>query len=76
MEWKKTADGFSATNDQKLCHSTPPSAPAAVASHWRMELTADTLGISEQSYDSDGDLVYGTAEDSFIRLRKRSNSKL
>ncbi len=76
MEWKKTDDGFDATNDVKLCHSTPSSVPAAVAAHWRMELTADQLGIAEQAYDSDGDLVYGTAEDSFIRLRKRSNSQL
>jgi hypothetical protein len=76
MEWKKTEEGFAASNDVKLCHSTPLSAPAAVAAHWRIELTADQLGISEQAYDSDGDLVYGTQEDSFIRLRKRSNSKL
>jgi hypothetical protein len=76
MEWKKTEAGFAASNDQKLCHSTPPAVAAAVAAHWRIELTADQLGISEQAYDSDGDLVYGTQEDSFIRLRKRSNSKL
>jgi hypothetical protein len=76
LEWKKTTDGFSAANDQKLCHSTPPSVAAAVSSHWRWELTSDQLGISEQAYDSDGDLVYGTQDDSFIRLRKRSNSKL
>jgi CpeT/CpcT family (DUF1001) len=76
LEWKKTEDGFAASNDQKLCHSTPPSVAAAVSAHWRWELTADQLGVSEQAYDSDGDLVYGTQEDSFIRLRKRSNSKL
>jgi hypothetical protein len=76
LEWKKTTDGFAASNDQKLCHSTPPSVAAAVSSHWRWELTSDQLGISEQAYDSDGDLVYGTQDDSFIRLRKRSNSKL
>jgi CpeT/CpcT family (DUF1001) len=76
IEWKKTPDGFTASNDQKLCHSTPISIPAAVSAHWRMELKADQLGLSEQAYDSDGDLVYGTQEDSFIRLRKRSNSQL
>jgi hypothetical protein len=76
LEWKKTPDGFTASNDQKLCHSTPVAVPAAVSAHWRMELKADQLGISEQGYDSDGDLVYGTQEDSFIRLRKRSNSQL
>ena len=76
LEWKKSEEGFTASNDVKLCHSTPLSVPAAVAAHWRIELTADQLGISEQAYDSDGDLVYGTQEDSFIRLRKRSNSKL
>jgi hypothetical protein len=75
LEWKKTEDHFAASNDPKLCHSTPISVPAAVAAHWRMELTADQLGISEQAYDSDGDLVYGTAEDSYIRLRKRSNTQ-
>jgi CpeT/CpcT family (DUF1001) len=75
LEWKKTEDVFTATNDVKLCHSTPASVPAAVAAHWRMELTVDQLGISEQDYDSDGDLVYGTAEDSFIRYRKRSNTQ-
>jgi hypothetical protein len=75
LEWKKVEDHFTASNDQKLCHSTPISVPAAVAAHWRMELTADQLGISEQAYDSDGDLVFGTAEDSYIRLRKRSNTQ-
>lgn len=74
LEWKKVDDHFEGTNDAKLCHSTPASAPAAVSAHWRMELFADQLAISEQAYDSDGDLVYGTAEDSFIRLRKRSNT--
>jgi hypothetical protein len=76
LEWKKAADGFTASNDQKLCHSTPPSVAAAVASHWRWELTANQLRISEQAYDSDGELVYGTQDDSFIQLRKRSNSRL
>jgi hypothetical protein len=75
LEWKKVEDHFSASNDPKLCHSTPISAPAAVSAHWRIELTADQLGISEQAYDSDGDLVYGTLEDSYIRLRKRSNTQ-
>lgn len=76
LEWKKTAEEFTASNDQKLCHSTPVSVPAAIAAHWRMELKADQLGLSEQAYDSDGELVYGTQEESFIRLRKRSNSQL
>ena len=75
LEWKKVADHFSATNDPKLCHSTPISAPAAVSAHWRIELSADQLGISEQAYDSDGDLVYGMSEEPFIRLRKRSNTQ-
>ncbi len=49
--------------------------PAAVAAHWRIELTVDQLSISEQNYDSDCDLVYGAAEDAFIRYRKRSNTQ-
>lgn len=78
LEWKKSAEGlkFTAANDPKLCHSTPLSAPAAVSAHWRMELTADQLDIAEQAFDSDGDLVYGTEQEPFIRLRKRSNSAL
>jgi CpeT/CpcT family (DUF1001) len=76
LEWQKTPEEFTASNDQKLCHSTPVSVPAAVAAHWRMQLKADQLDISEQAFDSDGDLVYGTQEDSFIKLRKRSNSQL
>lgn len=75
LAWKKVEDHFTAGNDPKLCHSTPISVPAAVSAHWRMELSADQLGISEQAYDSDGDLVYGTLEDSYIRLRKRSNTQ-
>jgi len=74
LEWKKVEDHFAATNDPKLCHSTPISAPAAVSAHWRIELMADQLSISEQAYDSDGDLVFGTADDSYVRLRKRSNT--
>lgn len=74
LEWKKVGDHFEAGNDPQLCHSTPISVPAAVSAHWRIELTADQLGLSEQAYDSDGDLVYGRATDSFIRLRKRSNT--
>jgi hypothetical protein len=78
LEWKKSAEElkFTAANDQKLCHSTPLSAPAAVSAHWRIELTADELGIAEQAFDSDGDLVYGTEQEPFIRLRKRSNTAL
>lgn len=76
LEWQKTDDGFTAANDRKLCHSTPISVPAAVSAHWRMRLQADQLGLSEQAFDSDGTLVYGTQEDSFTQLRKRSNSQL
>ena len=75
LEWTKVEDHFTATNDPKLCHSTPISVPAAVSAHWQIELTADQLAISEQAYDSDGDLVFGTADDSYIRLRKRSNTQ-
>jgi hypothetical protein len=75
LEWKKVEDHYEASNDPKLCHSTPVSVPAAVSAHWRIELTADQLGIAEQAYDSDGDLVFGTAEEPFIRLRKRSNAQ-
>ncbi len=75
LEWKKVAEGFTASNDPKLCHSTPLSAPAAVSAHWRMELTADQLALAEQAYDSDGDLVYGNPEEPFLRLRKRSNTQ-
>jgi len=74
LEWKKVEDHFEASNDPKLCHSTPLSAPAAVSARWRIELSADQLNISEQAYDSDGDLVYGDAADPYIRLRKRSNT--
>ncbi|HTC45158.1 MAG TPA: chromophore lyase CpcT/CpeT [Steroidobacteraceae bacterium] len=74
LEWKKGTDGYTASNDEKLCHSTPISVPAAVSAHWRIELTADQLAISEQAFDSDGDLVFGAAQDPFIRLRKRSNT--
>ena len=75
LEWKKSPDGFTATNDRKLCHSTPPTVAAAVSAQWRIELNADELGISELAFDSDGDVVDG-AEGDFLRLRKRSNSKL
>jgi CpeT/CpcT family protein DUF1001 len=75
LAWKKVEDHFTASNDPKLCHSTPISVPAAVSAHWRIELTADQLGISEQAFDSDGDLVFGQAEEPFIRLRKRSNTQ-
>jgi hypothetical protein len=75
MEWKKVEDHYSASNDPKLCHSTPISVPAAVSAHWRIELTSDQLDISEQAYDSDGDLVFDTLPDPYIRLRKRSNTQ-
>jgi hypothetical protein len=75
LEWKKVEEHYEASNDPKLCHSTPVAVPAAVSAHWRIELTADQLGISEQAYDSDGDLVFGTLEEPFIRLRKRSNAQ-
>jgi hypothetical protein len=75
MEWKKVEDHYSASNDPKLCHSTPISVPAAVSAHWRIELTADQLDISEQAYDSDGDLVFDLLADPYLRLRKRSNTQ-
>ena len=75
LEWRRTDAGFSASNDQKLCHSTPPSVPAAVSARWRIELSVDQMGINEIAFDGDGDVVAG-AEGDFIRLRKRSSSKL
>jgi CpeT/CpcT family (DUF1001) len=75
LEWHKTDEGFAASNDQKLCHSTPPSVPAAVSARWRITLSADQLAINEQAFDSDGDVVSG-AEGDFLKLRKRSNSRL
>jgi CpeT/CpcT family (DUF1001) len=75
LEWKKVEDHYSASNDPKLCHSTPISVPAAVSAHWRIELTADQLDISEQAYDSDGDLVFDLLADPYLRLRKRSNTQ-
>ncbi|HTY51120.1 MAG TPA: chromophore lyase CpcT/CpeT [Steroidobacteraceae bacterium] len=74
--WKKQAEKFTAQNDRRHCHTTPESAPAAVSSEWKIELEADALSLSDQAFDSDGDLVYGRADEPFLRLRKRSVNEL
>ena len=74
--WKKEGEKFTAQNDRHHCHTTPESAPAAVSAEWKVELESDTLALSEQAFDSDGDLVYGRTDEPFLRLRKRSVNEL
>ncbi len=73
LAWKKEGDKFTATNDMAHCHATPPEARGAVFAHWEMELTSDTLGMSERVYDPEGRQVGGREDEPFIRLRRTGN---
>ena len=68
--WTSSADGFVGANEPLRCHSASQTSEAAARTQLRGELKSTELSLSEQSYDADGALVQGRAEDSFYRLRK------
>ena len=73
LVWKKEGDTFSASNDMAHCNATPSEAHGAVYAKWRLELTSDTLSLSEQAYDPDQKLVAGREDEPFLRLRRTAN---
>ncbi len=74
--WKKDEKStkFTAANDMTLCHATPPAAHGAVYAKWQMEVTADSLSISEQAYDPDHNLLAGREDEPFVRLLRRAGN--
>jgi CpeT/CpcT family (DUF1001) len=68
--WTSAPEGFVGANESLRCHSASQTSEAAARTQLRAELKATELSLSEQSYDADGNLVQGRAEDSFYRLRR------
>jgi len=68
--WMKGADGFVAANEPLRCHTASHTSEAAARTELRAELKATELSLLERSYDANGTLLQGRAEDPFYRLRK------
>jgi CpeT/CpcT family (DUF1001) len=68
--WTKAPDGFVGANEPLRCHTASRASEAAVRTELRAELKSTELSLAEQSFDANGVLVQGRAEDPFYRLRK------
>lgn len=68
--WTKAPEGFVAANDPLRCHSASQASEAAARTELRAELKSTELALAEQSYDANGVLVAGRADEPFYRLHK------
>jgi hypothetical protein len=68
--WTKAAEGFVGANEPLRCHTASRTSEAAARTELRAELKATELSLSEQSYDANGALLQGRAEEPLYRLRK------
>lgn len=72
LTWKKTATGFSASNEPKTCRSTSRVTSGTVQIDTRMELDANGLSLAENATDAAGQLAQGRTDEPFVRFRKAS----
>jgi hypothetical protein len=68
--WTSAPDGFVGANEPLRCHTASQMSEAAARTQLRAELKSTELSLSEQSYDADGTLLQGRADEPFYRLRK------
>jgi hypothetical protein len=68
--WTKAAEGFVGANEPLRCHTASRTSEAAARTELRAELKSTELSLAEQSYDANGALLQGRAEEPFYRLRK------
>ena len=68
--WTRGPEGFVGANEPLRCHTASHASEAAARTDLRVELTATELSLSERSYDANGALMQGRADEPFFRLRK------
>ena len=73
--WTRAGEGFVGANEPLRCHTAAHASEAAARTQLLAELKATELALSEQSYDANGVLVQGRADDPLYRFRKGSEHK-
>jgi hypothetical protein len=73
--WTKAPEGFVGANEPLRCHTASRTSAAAARTALRAELKSTELALSEQSFDANGVLVQGRAEDPLYRLQKGAVNK-
>jgi hypothetical protein len=73
LVWKREDARFVGANDPARCRVSSRAAGGSVRLESRAELTPDELAIGESSYDANGRLVYGHAEEPLYRFSKRAD---
>lgn len=71
LTWKKEPTHFVALNDRQRCRTTAPDGGTALL-ETRIELTGDTIALTEQLYAPDGKPLEAPLADPFIRFLRRS----
>jgi hypothetical protein len=71
LNWKKSGEKFTASNNPKTCHSTSRLTGGTVQIDTRMELDANGLSLAENATDMAGQLVEGRTDEPFVRFRKQ-----
>jgi CpeT/CpcT family (DUF1001) len=73
--WTRSGEGFVGANEPLRCHAASHTSEAAARTQLVAELRSTEFALSEQSYDANGALLQGRAEDPLYRFRKGSEHK-
>jgi hypothetical protein len=68
--WVRSGEAFVAANEPVRCHAPSPSGEAAARTRLTAELNSTEFALAEQSYDANGALLQGRADDPLYRFRK------
>ncbi len=72
MVWKKTAEGFEASNDSKRCRTNSRATGEVLRVESRARIDAETLSLSDRHLDAAGRVVYGDLAEPFYRFQRRA----
>lgn len=73
LVWTKSDGRFEGANDRDRCRVASHAADGQVRLELRAELSSGELLLGTRSFDGQGRLVQGRAEDFFYRFRKRAD---
>jgi len=68
--WTRVGERFVGADEPLRCHSASHTSEAAARTLLAAELKSTELALAEQSYDANGALMQGRAEDPLYRFRK------
>jgi CpeT/CpcT family (DUF1001) len=70
LYWVRSGEGFVGANEPLRCHAPVHAGEAAARTRFSAELSSTELALAEQSYDVNGALLQGRADDPLYRFRK------